>query len=678
MGCLDFFLASAVHTAPSGTPPKVKTPLGKRVVIKAMIFRAHAISERRTGPWTQFTEVSSRLGKADLLVYTLILCLGASQFFLSARENDFPGEGVFWADSGRSLIEHRFYGINGYAETNMPPGLPALLGVMGAVWGYYPAVFLHAMAVFGTLAFLASYELLRRQAPRIVAAAICMLLMTSVTHFRLVTQVVWPSYPYAFTTIGALLVAGKLEQSNALTPRITWGVLLTMLLVLSLMFASAGIALLGAIAVRVLVIFLRNRSLALARLRIYLPIFLVGIAVQGFWMHRPHPPASAGIAATEWPLPGFPQPYLSQLKVKNGNYPELGVATPLDVAVRILRNARVESDLLSRMLMRRLPQLTWTSIFVAVPLLLIALGWYDSIRRTGGGLQEWYFAGYEFIYLLWPWNWEPRFFLPIAPLACLYLWFGGKALLLMTKNHPRAVGVVWLPMAIALTIGAGLSMHDLPMGNRFRYLEFQNEFSFLIWLFSAVLAVWMIWANTAWLEPASRVSQFFRTSSGTPRIDPRRILQGLGIALVIGLVFLGLEMQVDVARANLDSNSGINHSADAEASTWIRSHTDQDAVVMARHVPITYHYSKRKIIWFPPSSDPHLLMKGIVQHKVNCVIVVRRESPSYLPPEDVCFDALLAAYPGFFSLMYEASEFRIFGVNMNALSRSQDVFGVAR
>jgi len=41
-------------------------------------------------------------------------------------------------------------------------------------------------------------------------------------------------------------------------------------------------------------------------------------------------------------------------------------------------------------------------------------------------LIEWYFAGYELIYLLWPWTMELRFLLPIAPLACFYIWQGAK------------------------------------------------------------------------------------------------------------------------------------------------------------------------------------------------------------------------------------------------------------
>lgn len=596
------------------------------------------------------------------------------------------GGGVFWVDSGRSLIEDGFYGVNGHSETNMPPGLPALLGIMAAAWGYSPAIFLRAMAVFGALAFLASYELLRRQAPRIVAAAICLLLMTSSTHFTLVTRGLWPCYPYAFTTISALLVAAKLEAATALTPRIIWGALLTTLVVISLMFASAAIAFLGAIIMSIVAIFLRNRHLALARLRIYLPVLLSGIVVQGLWMHHGRVPASAGISAIEWPLPGFPQSYLSQLKVKKGNYPELGLATPRDVAIRILENARDEAEILSRTLMRILPvvrtvptagvngsraHLGWTSIFVAVPLFLVALGWCDSIRRTGGGVQEWYFAGYEFIYLLWPWNWEPRFFLAIAPLVCLYLWHGGEIFILLARNNPRIIAKAWLPVGTIFTVCAGLSMHGPSIGSQSPYVELQNELSFAVWLLSAVLSAWIVWRNTGWLRPASAVVPSGRRSVVAARMIKPRLLQALAAAIVLCLIFLGLTMQLKEARANLDPNSIVNRSADADAGAWIRSNTDPATIVMARQVPSVHHFSQRKVVWFPPSSNAYLLMKGIVEHKINLVVVVR-ESYYYLPPDDVCFAALLATYPNAFHLIYKTQEFEIFEVDAESLSRSEN------
>jgi hypothetical protein len=136
-------------------------------------------------------------------------------------------------------------------------------------------------------------------------------------------------------------------------------------------------------------------------------------------------------------------------------------------------------------------------------------------------------------------------------------------------------------------------------------------------------------------------------------------------------------MQLKEARANLDPNSVVNRSAEADAGAWIRSNTDAATVVMARQVPSVHHFSQRKVIWFPPSSNPNLLMKGIVEHKINLVVVVR-ESYYYLPPDDVCFAALLATYPDSFHLIYKAQEFEIFEVDSKSLPRSEDISGRAQ
>src|SRR5262249_16635033 len=198
-----------------------------------------------------------------------------------------------------------------------------------------------------------------------------------------------------------------------------------------------------------------------------------------------------------------PQSYLAQLKVKNGNHPELGLATPRDVAVRVFENACANANLLSRMLLRRLPQLAWMSVFVAGPLLLVVFGWTRSVCQKGGGLQEWYFAGYQCIYILWPWNLETRFFFPIAPLACLYLWRGASALIVLARSKPRLLGAIWLPVAVCLTISAWLWMHGSGVANRFPNPGLGDEFSFIVWLLSAFLSAWMIVAHADWMAPFS-------------------------------------------------------------------------------------------------------------------------------------------------------------------------------
>jgi len=185
--------------------------------------------------------------------------------------------------------------------------------------------------------------------------------------------------------------------------------------------------------------------------------------------------------------------------------------------------------------------------------------------------------------------------------------------------------------------------------------------SFAFWVFSAILALWMIWADTRWLTSVSALVRRYSTPIGALRISPQRIAQGLSIVAVAGLIGIGLRQQLEIGQANRDPNSDSNRlRPDAEAAAWIRSNTETDAVVMARLVPTAYHYSKRKVVWFPPSSNPQLLMEGILKYKVDFIIVSRQEH--YLPPDDVCFAPLLKAYPDKFRLVYQAPLYRIFQV----------------
>jgi hypothetical protein len=624
------------------------------------------IRSGRSDLWAQLKEVSSPLRWADILIFALIFGFGAWQFYSVERAIDFLSDDVVFADAARSVIQHGFYGINGYPETNMPPGLSWILALLCTMGGCSHAVFLRTMAVFAVLGFMASYELLRHQLPRAVAAAICLLLISSRVHFEFVTQGVWPCYPYFFTAMSALLVAGKLEKATHLTARILWGVLLAMLVVASLMFASAGMAFLGAIVASTVILFFRNRLLAFTRVKTYVAVFLVGIVAQGLWMHQPIE-ASAGISASEWPVQGFPHSYVAQLKLKDGRDPELGLATLRDIPVRLLKNAYEHANLLSQMLLQRWIYLAWMSVATFGMLLLIAIGWGYSMWPSGGGLQEWYFGGYEFIYLLWPWGLEPRFFLPVAPLACLYAWRGGEALVLLAKIKPRLLGLVWFPMAILLAVHSWFWMKGIGGSGHLPHAGLQDETSFAVWLLSAILAAWMVRADTAWLRPAALLGQYLRSFAGDKLPSPARVAQVLGLVVVVSLLLIGARRQVLIGRTNMDLNSATNRiTPDAEAGTWVGLNTDSNAVVMARHVPTVYHYSKRNVIWFPPSSNPQLLMDGILRHRVNFVLVVQRPFNYYLPPDDDCFEPLLAAYPDAFRSVYQSPKFRVFEVVQNS------------
>ena len=449
------------------------------------------------------------------MTFASILCLGGLQFFAAQRVGSFQRDDVFFADAARSIVEHGFYGINGHPEINQPPGLPALLALLCLTGSCTHLAFLRVMAVFETLGFLVTYKLLRRQVSPVVAASISVLLISSRIFFLLATQWVFPSYPYFFTSMSALLVARRLENATTLATRVAWGVLLTVLIVASLMFASAGMAFLCAILVSTGLLFFRNRERAFERMKLYLVVFLVAAVVQGFWMHRKASPL-------EWPVPGYPQSYVLQLKVKSGNHPELGMATLADLPGRILKNAADDSLVLSQALLRRWVDVAWMSLLVTGPIVLILLGWCSSVWRTGGRIQEWYFAAYQGIYLLWPWKMEPRFFLPVAPLACFYMWRGGQTLIVLAKNRPRLVALVWYPLAVILAVSSWFWMQGSWIGSHLAHAGLQDETSLVVWTLSAILAVRILWAESSWLKASTGFQEWLsqpHVISSLPRFE---------------------------------------------------------------------------------------------------------------------------------------------------------------
>ncbi len=610
----------------------------------------------RLGVRLRDRESTPALNLVDIAVISLVLAFGALQFHFCERAKDFLYEDVFYADCARSLIQHGFYGINGRPETNQPPGLPAILALLYLAKLSTHLVFLRAMVVFETMGILISYLLLRRQVPKAVAAGICLLLISSVVPFTLATQWVFPAFPYFFVTMSALFVAMKLDEATDGKSRVGWSVLLAALVAGSLMIGTAAIALLAAIFARLVISSFRDREMAFQRLKPYLMILLVGLAVQGLWVQRKTAPL-------EWPTPGYPRPYLQQLWVKSGNYPELGMATLRDIPVRVERNVFDTTRVMTQILFRRWIALSWLSFLVLGPMLLALVGWFYSVWKTGGGIQEWYFAGYEFIYLLWPWTMEVRFILPVAPLVCFYIWRGVEAVGFLAKNKARLFGLACLPASIFLAFSTWSWMHgrgeysDVPHGG------LQDELSFATWSFTGLVAGWMILRGAAWQSTIIRVWEWYIRPVGPWRIRPLRVSQLLAGTAAVILVIQGLPPQLEVGRANLDLTSAMNRvPPDVEAASWVQMNTSANSIVMARQVPTVSHYSARRVVWFPPSSNPQLLMEGIRKHRVDYVVVTQRRSNYYLPPDSDCFAPLLAAYPDEFRNVYQAPAFKIFRV----------------
>lgn len=581
-----------------------------------------------------------RWDTTDAVVCALLAAFGALQIVFVERAPDFHSDDVFYFDAARALIQHHFYGINGHPETNMPPGLSGLIALFCVAGLCSHVAILRVMAILQTGGFLASYAFLRQVTSRAVAAAICVLLISSPIYFSTSTETLVAYFPYFLATMLALLLARHMEVFASRRALPLWTVLLALSCSVSLMMASVAIALVGALILRAIILRYRLTECGRNASGGLFVAAAIGIIVQGIWMHRTPAPL-------EWPIAGYPRPYLQQLLVKSGNDPELGMASFADFVARVAANAADRTALLSELIVHHWIDPHWASLAVAGVFGLIVAGWLSSVRRTGGEVHDWYFVGHEFIYFLWPWGLEYRFYLPVAPLACLYAWRGARVVAVTFRNRPRALGGAWLPLSATLAIGAYAWVRRAE-GGAASHPAVQAKLSLVLWLASGVLAAWLVWRGTASLAAFDTVRR-------------SRAMSRLLWSVAVLFMAVGLNEQVQIAQANTDLNSLRNRpQPDVDAGIWLRQHTDPRAVVMARQLPTTYHYSNRHEVWFPPSTNAALLMNGVRRLKVDYVVVVHRHDSYYQPPEESCFDQLLRAYPNNFRLVYASREFKVF------------------
>jgi hypothetical protein len=116
--------------------------------------------------------------------------------------------------------------------------------------------------------------------PRLVAASICIILLSSPLYFAWATRMVYACFPYFFTTMAALLVADEYDRASSTRAKIVWGSVFTAAVAASLLIASGTMALLGAMVAIVVLTAFKDRRLARTRLLKFLPALIVGIAIQ--------------------------------------------------------------------------------------------------------------------------------------------------------------------------------------------------------------------------------------------------------------------------------------------------------------------------------------------------------------------------------------------------------------
>ena len=582
-----------------------------------------------------------RIDKADILIYSVILAFGALQFTLYERADDFVHDTTY-VELAHSILTQRFYGFNFRLNTLFPPGLPLILALICVTFQCTYAVLIRSMPVFFISGLIVNYNLLRRAQGRGVAAVSCLLLGSSPWVFQFSTQLVFSELPYFLVSMLCLWLAAKLDSAHRVTSRLVLGLLFALCLTLALMIRTAAIALLLALFLWLALAGVREPQTARVRCASFLPALLLGLVVLGAWMRW-----SGKHESLEWPIGGWPGSYISQITVKNGNYPELGNASLADLPQRVEQNLLGYAEAFARLLLHKGWKTAWYSPVVVGTVFLVVVGVSGSIWRTGGGLLEWYFVGYMLMQLLWPWNIEHRFVMPVVPLACLYLWRGGATCIQQLLHRPIRVAVLGTLLFPLLGIAA------------WRH----STVYCLFWVLLTTLAVSV--TGRAVFQPAvfTNVWAFVsrqRLSVAGRSLSAAQVVMTLIVGILLGA---GLVGQLSIGRDNLHFDmSKTSFYGDIGAARWIHSHTSPSEVVMARKLDLVYHYSGHRVVWFPPISNPQMLMEGIRKYHVDWVIVTVKDYNYWLPSEPDCFEPLLREYPGEFQLAHEGPQYRIFAV----------------
>lgn len=373
--------------------------------------------------------MSMRLLRQDSLMMLVVgLTIGscaALQLAFPQRGDQFFRGDTIYAEVASAILE-RGTVVLPFNDMQMPPGLPALLALVSPLLGDSHEALLCLMAPFLALALWAMYRLLAATQGQAFAAAVCILLATSPELFAFSTQWVFSDLPYLCTSMWVLWLAWRIEGRGAAERPWLAVVLCSVLIAATVLFRSAGVALVAGLA-GWLVIGSAGLGKAQRRRRLlhFAPVLLSGcvvVAAWGGWVMAHE--------SVDWPmLEGHPRDYLSHLRVRSGVRPELGTASAWEMVARAPPNF---ADRLGGWIELFTP-LSYVPERLLLPLAAVAaallvLGLASTLRVDGGDLAAWYFMAHEAMFLLWPWPFELRFALPLAPLACLYLWRGGHVL----------------------------------------------------------------------------------------------------------------------------------------------------------------------------------------------------------------------------------------------------------
>ena len=602
---------------------------------------------------------SRQVSIVDACACGFVLLMGVFEATHYTHAADFLQDPTY-VDLAKSIAVHGSYQISSLPETTLPPGFALVLALVGRFCGFTPAALFPVTAICAALGTVLAYLLIRRVQGKGIAAAACVLFASSATVFIYNTAGIFPEMPYFLASMLVLLLALHIDTAKPGKFTVAWEILLGVVLGLAILIRSIGIALLIALVLWIIVSWMFDGKTGKRRMVRLSAAITFGLAAQLSWTLW-----SQRHQVLEWQLPGYPESYISQLRVKDGNDPELGSARLSDIPPRIERNLLTRALEADQQLSGRYISNFWPSPAIAGVVILIFSGLAFSLRN-GGQLCDWYYLSYEGIFLLWPWNTEKRFLFPILPLFCLYLWRGILAWKNYLVSRPRQAGISLAIAASILSAGSAAFLFHLAAfagdPNHSRADHIQPIAAALFWAITAIFGL-------AWFTHHSLAKPAVDERSPAHRrgmviwLRPQLAFNLLAITLVGALVLENAAMVLRTGRDNLRLTLTTQTTyPDIEAATWIRAHEPSGHVIMARFPELIYHYTQGRIVWLPPISDARVLMDGVRRLHVGVIVAIHRSRNYWVPAEDVSIQNLLRAYPNSFHLSHQGPNSWIYDV----------------
>ena len=240
------------------------------------------------------------------------------------------------------------------------------------------------------------------------------------------------------------------------------------------------------------------------------------------------------------------------------------------------------------------------------------------------------------------------------PLACLYAWRGGRVVAKWAEQRPRLFAGCTLIVAIFSAmygfVGGSVSDHLRILSAPAMPVQTAAAAG---WVLVVCAVAYVGYAPTRLLAGPFG---WRRHSFGAMRIAAAVFIAALASA--------GFSRELRLGHENLQFDQTRDRDyPEIGAAQWLRLQTPTSAVIMARQMDVVSHYAERKVVWFPPISDPDVLMQGILAHHVQFVLIYDRGASSYWRPAELeCFTHLSLAYPNAFRLVQQGPSEEIFAV----------------